>query len=137
MGRNSRTIAKYVSIRQIKERLKLQSGMTLLEVSLALALTGIAATVLCASFMHGTHTREQLNGRVTAQILGGGKLAELIAGSELANSGTFPEPYHKFNWTVSEETEEKGIHVIRLTVEWSRNKTLSQKTLVGYREPKE
>ncbi|NLW46391.1 MAG: type II secretion system protein [Firmicutes bacterium] len=137
MGQNSRAVTKYDLINRIKERLKLQQGLTLLEVILALALTGISAAVLGASFIQGTHTREQLNGRVTAQIIGAGKLAELIAGSELANSGTFPEPYHKFNWTAREETEENGIHVIRLTVEWSRNNTLSQKTLVGYVEPKE
>jgi prepilin-type N-terminal cleavage/methylation domain-containing protein len=137
MRLNSRTITKYVSIHRIKERLKLQHGMTLLEVLLALALTGLSAAILGASFMQGTHTREQLNGRVTAQILGTGKLAELIAGSELANSGTFPEPYTKFNWTAREETEENGIRAIRITVEWKRNNTLSQKTLVGYGEPKE
>lgn len=116
---------------------KSQAGMTLLEVLLALALTGISAAVLGASFIHATHTREQLNGRVTAQILGAGKLSELIAGSELGNSGTFPEPYDKFDWTAREETTESGIHVVSITVEWRRNNDVSRKTLVGYRAPDE
>ena len=137
MGLRSKITDKYGCIYQIMEGLKFQQGMTLLEVLLAIALTGISAAVLSASFMHAAHTREQLNGRVTAQILGAGKLAELIAGSELANSGTFPEPYHKYRWTAWEETEENGIRAIRLTVEWRRNQDLSQKILVGYGEPKE
>jgi prepilin-type N-terminal cleavage/methylation domain-containing protein len=137
MRLKSRIVDKYAYIRRIKERLKFQQGMTLLEVLLALALTGISAAVLSASFINAAHTRERLNGRVTAQILGAGKLAELIAGSEFANSGTFPEPYHQYKWTAWEETEENGIRAIRITVEWRRNHDRSQKTLVGYGEPKE
>ncbi len=120
-----------------QNKLKSQAGMTLLEVVLALALTGVSATVLVASFMQATHTRDQLNGRVTAQILGAGKLAELTGGSELGNSGTFPEPYQKFKWIAREEKTEIGLHVVWITVEWRRGNVLSQKTLVGYRTPEE
>lgn len=137
MRLKSRIINKYGYIHRIKERFNFQQGMTLLEVLLALALAGISAAVLSASFIHAVHTREQLNGRVTAQILGAGKLAELIAGSELGNSGTFPEPYQKYKWTAWEETEENGIRVIKITVEWKRNHDRSQKNLIGYGEPKE
>lgn len=120
-----------------KNHFKLQAGMTLLEVILALALAGLSAAVLGASFRQATHTREQLNGRVTAQILGAGKLAELTGGSELGNSGVFPEPYQKFNWVASEEKTETGLSVVSIAVEWKRGNTLSRKTLQGYREPEE
>lgn len=109
--------------------------MTLLEVVITVALTGISAAVLVASFMQTAYTREKLNGRVTAQILGAGKLAELTGGSELGNSGVFPEPYQKFKWTAQEETIDAGITAILLTVEWSRGNELAQKTFQGYREP--
>ncbi|MGE5605161.1 MAG: hypothetical protein ACM3YE_05660 [Bacteroidota bacterium] len=112
-----------------------EAGMTLLEVLLTLALTGISAGVLVAVFMQTVHTREQLNGRVTAQILGACKLAELGGRGELGNSGVFSEPYRKFRWTAQEEELEGGASVIYLTVEWSRGNDLLQKTFRGYREP--
>lgn len=105
----------------------------MLEVLLTLALTGLSAGVLVAVFMQTAHTREQLNGRVTAQILGASKLAELAGGSELGNSGVFSEPYGKFRWTAQEDKLEGGTTVIFLTVEWSRGNDLSQKTFRGYR----
>ncbi len=109
--------------------------MALLEVVLTLALTCVSATVLVASFKQTVYTREQLSGRVTAQILGAGKLAELIGGSEMSSSGAFSEPYQKFRWTAREEEMEAGIIAVFLTVEWSRGNELSQKTFRGYREP--
>ena len=112
-----------------------EAGMTLLEVLLTLALTGMSAGVLIAVFMQTAHTREQLSGRVTAQILGASKLAELAGGSELGNSGDFLEPYEKFSWMAQEDKLEGGTSVIFLTIEWSRGNDLSQKEFRGYREP--
>lgn len=112
-----------------------EAGMTLLEVLLTLALTGMSAGVLIAVFLQTSYTREQLNGRVTAQILGASKLAELAGGSELSNSGVFSEPYDKFSWMAQEDKLEGGTSVIFLTVEWSRGNDLSQKEFRGYREP--
>lgn len=125
---------KTISCR-IKDKFGSQAGMTLLEVILTLALTGVSAAVLVASFMQTIHTREQLNGRVTAQILGAGKLAELAGGGELGNSGVFTEPYQKFRWIAREEKMKNGTSVIFLTVEWSRGNASLQKTFLGYREP--
>ncbi len=110
-------------------------GMTLLEVLLTLALTGMSAGVLVAVFMQTTHTREQLNGRVTAQILGACKLAELGGRGELGNSGEFSEPYRKYKWIAQEDKLEGGTSVIFLTVEWSRGNDLAQKSFRGHREP--
>lgn len=112
-----------------------EAGMTLLEVLLTLALTGMSAGVLIAVFLQTSHTREQLNGRVTAQILGASKLAELAGGSELSNHGVFSEPYEKFSWTAQEDKLEGGTSVIFLTIEWSRGNDLAQKKFRGYREP--
>lgn len=122
---------------RIQDKFKSQAGMTLLEVLLAIALTGVSATVLAASFIQAAYTREQLNGRVTAQVLGNGKLAELTGGSELGNSGVFFEPYQKFSWTSREEKTETGITVVFLTVEWRRGNELQQKTLVDYQATEE
>jgi len=109
--------------------------MTLLEVLLTLALTAMSAGVLVAVFMQTTHTRERLNGRVTAQILGACKLAELGGRGELGNSGEFPEPYRKYRWTAQEDKLEGGVTTIFLTVEWSRGNGLAQNNFRGYREP--
>ena len=122
-------------IRLIQEKSRLQSGMTLLEVLLTLALTGMSAGVLVAVFMQTVHTREQLNGRVTAQIMGASKLAELGGRGELGNSGVFPEPYQRFRWVAQEDRLDGGTLAISLTVEWSRGNDLAQKTFRGFREP--
>ncbi len=122
-------------IRRIREKFRLQSGMTLLEVVLTLALTGMSAGILVAVFMQTVHTREQLNGRVTAQIIGACKLAELGGRGELGNSGVFPEPYQNFNWIAQEDKLDGGTVAIFLTVEWNRGNGLAQKTFLGYREP--
>lgn len=116
-------------------KLTSQSGFSLLEVLLAVTLTGLAAAVLTGSFLLATHTQKQLNGRAMAQILGASKLAELTAGSELTSSGVFPEPYQRFYWTSREEKAGNGMIAVFLTVEWSRGNESVQKTLVGYKEP--
>ncbi len=127
------TFKKFIS--RIKNKFKSQSGMTLLEVVLTMALAGASASVLVATFMQAVHTQERLNGRVTAQILGAAKMAELTGGGEMGNSGVFSEPYQKYSWVAREEKTEAGASMIFLTVEWSRGDETAQKTFRGYREP--
>lgn len=107
----------------------------MLEVLLAITLTGLAVAALTGSFLQATHTQKQLNGRVIAHILGAGKLAELTGGSELASSGVFPEPYQRYQWTAREEKTGNGMIAVSVTVEWSKGNESVQKTLVGYKEP--
>lgn len=118
-----------------RNRLVSQSGFSLLEVLLAITLTGLAAAALTGSFLQTTYTQKQLNGRVIAHILGAGKLAELTGGSELAGSGVFSEPYQQYQWWAREEKTGNGMIAVFLTVEWSKGNEKAQKSLVGYKEP--
>jgi prepilin-type N-terminal cleavage/methylation domain-containing protein len=110
-------------------------GYSLIEVLIALSLTGVVTAVLTTSFRQVIHTQQLLAGRVAALAIGQGKLAELENGSEPGSSGDFSEPYKKYSWYAKEETAEDEIKIISLTVEWKEGFTKHQVSFKGYRDP--
>ncbi len=109
------------------------AGFTLMEVLVAITVTGLMVSVFTAAFLHLTRVQQNLSGRITALIIGEGKLAELEQGSELYSSDEFPEPYRNFKWQATEESISSG-KLITLTVEWRDKDAVTRRTvLTGYR----
>lgn len=93
-------------------------GFSLLEVLIAIVLSGTVLTILASSFIQSAFTQQKISGRVTAVILGVGKLAELEQGSELTLSGDFLPPYQNYNWYAEEETAPDESIILTVVVEW-------------------
>ena len=126
MGRLNGIMKEYKSRRA--------DGFTLLEVLVALTITGLMVSVLYTSFSQLTYHQQNLNSRMIALVFGESKLVEIEAGSELNSSGEFPEPYKNYHWNASEETALNG-KMLTLTVEWRDIHTDVRRTvLTGYRK---
>ncbi|HEX3044735.1 MAG TPA: type II secretion system protein [Bacillota bacterium] len=109
------------------------NGFTLVEILIALSLSGVMITIITASFLQSTHTARLLDGRVTAMVIGAGKLAEVEQGSERGDGGQFPPPYNAFTWKSIEMENEDGSTGITLRVDWrSGDGTTHQVSLKGY-----
>jgi prepilin-type N-terminal cleavage/methylation domain-containing protein len=113
------------------------AGFTLLEVLIAITITGLVIAVLSSTLIQATYGQHLLEERLTALIIGQGKLSELIYGSESGLSGDFAAPYiNKYKWNASEESLEDGNTKITLTVEWRDSRDfLHQTVLIGYSQP--
>jgi prepilin-type N-terminal cleavage/methylation domain-containing protein len=114
----------------------LENGFTLLEVLIAITITGLLIAVFADTFVQITQNQSLIKERVTAVMIGRGKLAELTYGSEVGLSGDFTEPYLKYHWTAAEESQVDGSKKIDITVKWRDGHGFSHQTkLVGYRYP--
>jgi prepilin-type N-terminal cleavage/methylation domain-containing protein len=118
----------------MRNRIKTQSGFTLLETITAVALAGLVIAVLAQVFVQSTYTQKQLAGRVTAVVLGTGKLNELVRQAETVTFGVFPTPYQQYRWACRTEIQAGGVEKLELVVEWSeKDGLLRKKTLQYYR----
>ena len=114
-------------------------GFSLLEVLIALVLSGAVLTILASSFIQSAFTQQKIGGRITAAILGAGKLAELEQGSELSLSGDFLAPYENYNWYAGEETAPDESIILNVGVEWkdgASDKNVHQCVIRGFRPAK-
>lgn len=102
-----------------KNKLKNESGFTLLEVVAVLALAGLITAVITSSFLQSAFTQRQLIQRTTALILGEGKLAELLNEAELDTAAKFQEPFNNYSWSAQTEALGNGMIAVELTVKWS------------------
>lgn len=119
-----------------KSKVAVNAGFTLLEVLIAITITGLLIAVLSNALIQTNQGQHLLEERLTAVIIGGGKLAEIVYGSESGLSGDFAVPYQKFKWNASEESLQDGSTKINLTVEWRDNRAfLHQAGFIGYRYP--
>ncbi|HEX3044527.1 MAG TPA: prepilin-type N-terminal cleavage/methylation domain-containing protein [Bacillota bacterium] len=112
------------------------AGFSLLEVLIAITITGLIISIISNALMQNGRNQKVLEERVTAQILGQGKLSEIIYGSESGSAGDFAAPYQKYHWYASSETLPDGYTKILLLLEWRDGRALlHQKTLIGYSHP--
>jgi type II secretion system protein I len=113
-----------------------ETGFTLLEVLIAITITGLLIAVFTSAFVQITQNQSLLKERMTAVMIGRGKLAELIYGSEIGLSGDFAEPYQRYQWIATEESLSDGYQKIDFIVKWRDDRGFSHQTiLVGYRYP--
>lgn len=111
-------------------------GFSLLEVLIAIVLSGTVLTILASSFIQSAYTQQKIGGRVTAVILGAGKLAELEQGSELSLSGDFLPPYQNYNWYAGEETAPDESIILNVVVQWKdgvNDKNVHEFVIRGFR----
>lgn len=94
------------------------AGFTLLEVLVALALSGIMLAVLAGSYLESSRAQQIIAGRAAGLMLARSKMAELIGGSEKASSGEFEPPYRGYRWQSREEKSDAGAVALIITVEW-------------------
>jgi type II secretion system protein I len=119
-----------------KNKLTATAGFTLLEVLIAIMITGMVMAVLSTALIQTNSAQHLLEERLTAIIIGQGKLAELIGGSEPGLSGDYTKPFNKYHWTAAEESEKDGSKKITLTVEWRDYRAFPhQADFLGYRFP--
>ena len=117
-------------------KITVNAGFTLLEVLIAITVTGLVITVFSNIIIQTTQSQRLLEERLTAAVIGRGKLAELICGGESGLSGDFAVPYQKFKWNASEESLTDGSVKITLTVEWRDGRDYSRQAgFTGYRYP--
>lgn len=102
----------------VRAQNKKSMGFSLMEVVVAITITGLTVSTLAGTFLEIARTQHLLNGKVTAMIIGRGKLAELELGMEKSTAGTFDRPYERFGWKVSEEETENGQLLLMLEVKW-------------------
>jgi type II secretion system protein I len=112
------------------------SGFTLLEVLIAITITGAVIAVLSSALMQTNYNQHLYEQRFMAMMNGRGKLAELICGSDSGSSGDFKVFGTQYYWYASEDTLPDGYTKITLNVEWRDNHGSSHQTyLIGYRSP--
>jgi len=115
------------------------SGFSLIEVLVAITLSGTILAVLVSSFMQSAFTQQKIAGRLVATIIGAGKLAELEQGSEMGLSGNFLAPYQDYQWYATEENASDDSVMISLTVEWKEggiSTNVHQMSFKSFRLPK-
>ena len=110
-------------------------GFSLLEVLVAITITGLVITVLSGALIQNSRNQHLLEVRAVSQILGQGKLSEIISGGESGSFGDFTAPYDHYHWSTSEETLPDGYTKISLTVEWRDTSVSHQTILIGYSHP--
>jgi type II secretion system protein I len=117
-----------------KNKITTTTGFTLLEVLIAITITGVVIGVLSTALIQTNSAQHLLEERLTANIIGQGKMAELICGSEPGLSGDFAKPFQKYKWIASEESVKDGSKKITLTVEWRDYRAFPhQASFLGYR----
>lgn len=111
-------------------------GFTLLEVLIAITITGLVIAVLSNALIQNTQNQHLLQERQIALVLGRSKLSEIIYNSESGTFGIFDDPYKKFHWYASSENLPDGYAKITLSVEWRDVRARSHQTvLIGYSLP--
>ena len=119
-----------------KNKITATAGFTLLEVLIAITITGVVIAVLSTALIQTNSAQHLLEERLTAIIIGQGKMAELIFGSEPGLSGDFDKPFQKYQWHAAEESEKDSSKKITLTVEWRDYRAFPhQASFLGYRFP--
>jgi prepilin-type N-terminal cleavage/methylation domain-containing protein len=114
-----------------KNKYPRDAGFTLLEVLIAITITGLLITVFTGSFVQIVQSQSLLKDRMTAVIIGQGKLAELVYGSESGLSGDYGEPYQRYQWIAAEESLPDGSKKIDLTVKWRDSRGFFHQTVLG------
>jgi type II secretion system protein I len=119
-----------------KNEIALSPGFTLLEVLIAITVTGLVVAVLANALIQTTQGQHLLEERLTAAVIGRGKLAEIVCGGESGLSGYFTAPYEKFTWNASEESLADGYAKVTFTVEWRDGRgDFHRAGFTGYRYP--
>jgi prepilin-type N-terminal cleavage/methylation domain len=119
-----------------KDKADINAGFTLLEVLIAITVSGLMIAVFANAFMQIGRSQHLLDERMTARVIGNGKMAEMLYGSEPGLSGEFAAPYQNFRWNAAEESLADGSTRIDLTVEWRDGLANPHQTrFVGYRCP--
>jgi len=112
------------------------SGFSLLEVMVALAIVGIALVVMLGLVQRSVLVNKRLQQMTRATLLAKQKMAEVengIRADSDSNKGIFSEPNQDFNWTVTTTpTPIPGISQIDLNVIWGSEKNNEFVTLTSF-----
>lgn len=112
------------------------SGFTLLEVMVALAIVGIALVVMLGLAQRSILVNSRLQQMTRATLLAKQKMAEIehgIGSSLEQNKGEFTEPNQNFSWrAVTTPTPIAGISQIDLSVIWGDEQDNELVTLTSF-----
>lgn len=112
------------------------SGFTLLEVMVALAIVSIALVAMLGLTQRNIQANDRLHQMTRATLLAKQKMAEIETNTQLSSSrgqGVFPAPNQDFRWrTLYTPTPITGIAQIDLSVIWGEEQENELVTLTSF-----